>query len=62
MYTTSHVSLADGLAVPMVGSNAFVTAQPLVDKTVAVRLVILLSLTIINTGNTKNFHEILTIQ
>lgn len=36
VYTTSHVSLADGLAVPMVGSNAFVTAQPLVDKTVAV--------------------------
>ncbi|KAL5253145.1 hypothetical protein ACHWQZ_G013056 [Mnemiopsis leidyi] len=32
----SHVSLADGLAVPTVGLNAFVTAQPLVDKIVTV--------------------------
>lgn len=33
---TSHVSLADGLAVPTVGLNAFVTAQPLVDKVLTV--------------------------
>ena len=33
----THVSLADGLAVPTVGLNAFVTAQPLVDKIVTVR-------------------------
>lgn len=32
----THVSLADGLAVPTVGLNAFVTAQPLVDKVVTV--------------------------
>ena len=33
----STVSLADGLAVPKVGYNAFATAQPLVDKVVCVR-------------------------
>lgn len=32
----STVSLADGLAVPKVGYNAFATAQPLVDKVVCV--------------------------
>ena len=36
----THVSLADGLAVPTVGLNAFVTAQPLVDKVVTVRCVL----------------------
>eukprot|EP00116_Pleurobrachia_bachei_P011314 sb/3471576/ len=32
----NSVSLADGLAVPTVGLNAFVTAQPLVDKIITV--------------------------
>lgn len=32
----SHVSLADGLAVPTVGLNAFVTSQPLVDRVITV--------------------------
>jgi len=29
-------TLADGLAVPMVGYNAFVTAAPLIDKMVCI--------------------------
>lgn len=31
-YTKAESTLADGLAVPMVGVNAFATASPLVDK------------------------------
>lgn len=34
-------TLADGLAVPLVGANAFATAAPLVDKAVCVRLVLI---------------------
>ena len=33
---TLHPTLADGLAIPQVGANAFEIAQPLVDKTVTV--------------------------
>lgn len=36
-YTPIESTLADGLAVPMVGYNAFVTADPLIDKLVVVR-------------------------
>lgn len=32
-----EATLADGLAVPMVGYNAFHTAKPLVDKVVSVK-------------------------
>lgn len=35
--TFIHPTLADGLAVPMVGFNAFVTAAPLLDKMVVVK-------------------------
>jgi threonine dehydratase len=35
-YTKSDPTLADGLAVSMVGVNSFATAAPLVDKTVTV--------------------------
>jgi threonine dehydratase len=37
VYTTAEPTLADGLAVPTVGVNAFATAAPLVDKIIAVR-------------------------
>ena len=33
-------TLADGLAVPLVGANAYATAAPLVDRVVCVRLVL----------------------
>jgi threonine dehydratase len=36
VYTKTLATLADGLAVPMVGVNAFATAAPLVDKVVVV--------------------------
>ncbi|XP_012275982.1 uncharacterized protein LOC105697329 isoform X2 [Orussus abietinus] len=36
-YTTIESTLADGLAVPMVGYNAFATANPLIDKMVVVK-------------------------
>ncbi|XP_046608731.1 L-threonine ammonia-lyase-like [Neodiprion virginianus] len=36
-YTPIESTLADGLAVPMVGYNAFVTADPLIDKLVVVK-------------------------
>ncbi|XP_033736746.1 L-threonine ammonia-lyase-like isoform X2 [Pecten maximus] len=36
VYTTTTSTLADGLAVPTVGVNAFVTAAPLIDKMVVV--------------------------
>ncbi|XP_048515961.1 L-threonine ammonia-lyase isoform X6 [Athalia rosae] len=36
-YTPIESTLADGLAVPMVGYNAFVTANPLIDKLVVVK-------------------------
>ncbi|CAD5227633.1 unnamed protein product [Bursaphelenchus xylophilus] len=36
VYTASHPTLADGLAVPTVGINAFATAKDLVDKVVTV--------------------------
>lgn len=32
-------TLADGLAVPLVGGNAFATAAPLVDRAICVQLV-----------------------
>ncbi len=32
-------TLADGLAVPLIGANAYATAAPLVDKVVCVKLV-----------------------
>ena len=35
--TTIGVTLADGLAVPIVGYNAFATANPLIDKMVVVK-------------------------
>ena len=37
--TECHSTLADGLAVPLVGANAYATAAPLTDKVVCVRLV-----------------------
>ena len=37
VYTKTHSTLADGLAVPLVGVNAFATAAPLIDKMVIVR-------------------------
>ena len=37
LYCKSASSLADGLAVPLVGVNAFATAAPLIDKMVVVR-------------------------
>ncbi|KAK6165469.1 hypothetical protein SNE40_022393 [Patella caerulea] len=37
VYTKASSSLADGLAVPMVGVNAFITAKPLIDKMVVVK-------------------------
>lgn len=37
--TECKSTLADGLAVPLVGNNAFATAAPLIDKIVSVRLV-----------------------
>ncbi|KAF2366037.1 Tryptophan synthase beta subunit-like PLP-dependent enzyme [Trinorchestia longiramus] len=37
VYTKPESTLADGLAVPLVGVNAFATAAPLVDKVVTVR-------------------------
>lgn len=36
IYTKASSTLADGLAVPMVGVNAFATAAPLIDKMVVV--------------------------
>ncbi|ESO89241.1 hypothetical protein LOTGIDRAFT_154332 [Lottia gigantea] len=36
-YTKASSSIADGLAVPTVGVNAFVTAKPLIDKMVVVK-------------------------
>ncbi|ESO89242.1 hypothetical protein LOTGIDRAFT_183268 [Lottia gigantea] len=36
-YTKASSSIADGLAVPTVGVNAFVTAKPLIDKMVTVK-------------------------
>ena len=36
IYTKSLSTLADGLAVPLVGVNAFATAAPLIDKMVVV--------------------------
>ncbi|XP_053984762.1 L-threonine ammonia-lyase isoform X2 [Hylaeus volcanicus] len=37
IYTPIESTLADGLAVPMVGYNAFATANPLIDKLVVVK-------------------------
>ncbi|XP_033216677.1 L-threonine ammonia-lyase isoform X2 [Belonocnema kinseyi] len=37
IFTSIHSTLADGLAVPMVGYNAFATANPLIDKLVVVK-------------------------
>ncbi|KAJ4439624.1 hypothetical protein ANN_07752 [Periplaneta americana] len=37
VYTPIESTLADGLAVPMVGYNAFATAAPLIDKMVVVK-------------------------
>ncbi|KAJ9576257.1 hypothetical protein L9F63_006856, partial [Diploptera punctata] len=37
VYTPIESTLADGLAVPMVGYNAFLTAAPLIDKMVVVK-------------------------
>ncbi|XP_017790705.1 PREDICTED: L-threonine ammonia-lyase [Habropoda laboriosa] len=37
IYTPIDSTLADGLAVPMVGYNAFATANPLIDKLVVVK-------------------------
>jgi threonine dehydratase len=37
--TECQSTLADGLAVPLVGGNAYATAAPLIDKIVSVRLV-----------------------
>ena len=39
--TECQSTLADGLAVPLVGANAFATAAPLVDKAVCVTLVLI---------------------
>lgn len=39
VFTECQSTLADGLAVPLVGGNAFATAAPLVDKVVCVRSV-----------------------
>ena len=39
IHTECKSTLADGLAVPMVGGNAYATAAPLIDKVVCVRLV-----------------------
>ena len=36
MYTKASSTLADGLAVPLVGVNAFTTGAPLIDKMVVV--------------------------
>jgi threonine dehydratase len=36
VYTPASSTLADGLAVPMIGVNAFATAAPLIDKMVVV--------------------------
>lgn len=36
-FTPIQSTLADGLAVPMVGYNAFATANPLIDKLVVVK-------------------------
>jgi threonine dehydratase len=38
VYTPIESTLADGLAVPMVGYNAFATAAPLIDKMVSYKL------------------------
>ena len=37
--TECQPTLADGLAVPLIGANAFATAAPLVDRVVCVELV-----------------------
>lgn len=37
MYTPIQSTLADGLAVPMVGYNAFATADTLIDKMIVVK-------------------------
>lgn len=37
MQTTIQPTLADGLAVPMVGYNAFATTVPLLDKMIVVK-------------------------
>ncbi|XP_060600742.1 L-threonine ammonia-lyase-like [Ruditapes philippinarum] len=37
VYTETHSTLADGLAVPTVGVNAFATAHSLIDKMIVVR-------------------------
>lgn len=37
IYTKACSTLADGLAVPLVGVNALATAKPLIDKMVTVR-------------------------
>lgn len=38
LYTPILPTLADGLAVPTVGYNAYATAKPLVDKMIVVRI------------------------
>jgi threonine dehydratase len=40
VFTDCQSTLADGLAVPLVGANAYATAAPLIDKIVSVRCVI----------------------
>lgn len=37
MYTPNNATLADGLAVPKVGYNAFATIKPLLDKMIVVK-------------------------
>jgi threonine dehydratase len=37
--TECQSTLADGLAVPLIGANAYATAAPLVDRVVCVKLV-----------------------
>nr|ACI90388.1 hypothetical protein [Philodina roseola] len=46
--TECQPTLADGLAVPLVGGNAFATAAPLVDKIVSVRFMAMLLFSILN--------------
>lgn len=37
IYTKNHATLADGLAVPKVGVNAYATIMPLLDKMIVVK-------------------------
>ncbi len=50
--TECHSTLADGLAVSLVGANAFATAAPLIDKVLIVKFVFIKE----NKENNVSFH------